>query len=581
MTVRRRAALMAVTAAIALATGPTAAATAMATAAVRATAAATAMRAAGAPAATGHWGSMKAVPGVVIQPAMDPESQVSSVSCGAPGNCAAGGSFTQAGDGLRGFVASEHRGVWGRAILVPALDPLITSSSISSVSCGAPGNCVAGGSFTRSGGLGQAFVVSEVNGRWGAPLVVPNIGNLSQGGLSDVHAVSCPTAGNCVVAGGFDNKGITQPYVAEERGGNWEPAQAVGGLAGITFAFLSSVACASAGTCAAAGLFAGASHLGHGFVVDEQDGTWGTAKLVPRVDGASMINGVSCAPAGTCTVAGWFTADSGSRHAFVTDQDGGAWEKLIPVTGLPGQAGGAPSSANSVSCAPGGTCAVAGSFTDASGHPQAFVAEKTGGRWHPARQIAVAGVVSCAAAANCRIAGTTPATPGQPGSVRALFATTEINGAWGGATQIPGSAALLAGNNVAVAALSCASPNSCAAGGFATDAAGLEHPVLVDESAVTTTVLALSAAKIRFGHEQAERVSVKITPRTGGAPGGKVTVTAGSATLCVITLAAGKGSCTLPARKLRPGRYHVIAAYGGSPVYTRSASPVKTLTVAK
>jgi hypothetical protein len=522
---------------------------------------------------------MKAVPGLAIQPAMDPESQVSSVSCGAPGNCAAGGSFTQAGDGVLGFVASEHGGVWGRAIPAPSLDPLITSSTIRSVSCGAPGNCVAGGSFTPSGGLGTAFVVSEVNGRWGTALVVPNIANLSKGGLSDVNGVSCPTAGNCVVVGGFDAGGITQPYVAEERGGSWGQAQVAGGLDGITFAFLKSVACASVGNCAAAGSFAGASHLGHGFVVDEQDGSWGTAKLVPRVDGTSGINSVSCAPMGPCTVAGSFTDDAGGRIAFITDQDGGTWAKLIPVTGLPGPAGGAPSSANSVSCAPGGTCAVSGSFTDASGHPQAFVAEKTGGRWQPARQIAVAGAVSCAAAASCRIAGTTPATPGQP--VRALFAMNEINGAWGGPTRIPASAALLAGNNVAVAALSCASPRSCAAGGFATDSAGLEHPVLVDESAVTTTVLALSAAKIQFGHEQAERVSVKITPRTGGTPGGKVTVTAGSATLCAITLAAGKGSCTLPARKLRPGRYHVSAVYGGSQVYARSASPVKTLTVAR
>jgi hypothetical protein len=530
--------------------------------------------AAGAP--TGHWGPMKAVPGLVIQPAMDPESQVSSISCATPGNCAAGGSFTQAGDGLQGFVTSEHGGVWSRATLVPLPDPLIIGSSVTAVSCGAPGNCVAGGSFTRSGALGQAFVVSQVNGRWGAAFVPPNLGNLSQGGLSDVQAVSCPTAGNCVVVGSFETGGITQPYAAEERGGNWGPAQVVGGLTGLRFAFLRSVACASAGNCAAAGSFADSSGFGHGFVVTEQDGSWGLAALVPRTPGKSVINGVSCVPAGTCTVAGWFTDDAGNRHAFVIDQDGGTWDKLVPITGLPGVADGAPSAAGSLSCAPGGTCAVAGTYTDVAGHQQAFVADNTGGQWQPARKVAVAGVVSCAAAANCRVAGTTTATSG-----RALFIMKEVNGSWTGAARIPASAALLAGHGAAVAALSCASPNSCAAGGFSTDANGLEHPVLVDESAVTATSLSLSAAKIRFGHEQAERVAVKVTPRTGGTPGGKVTVKAGSAVLCVITVAHGKGSCALTARKLRPGSYHVIAVYGGGQIYAGSASGPKTLTVTK
>jgi hypothetical protein len=217
---------------------------------------------------------------------------------------------------------------------------------------------------------------------------------------------------------------------------------------------------------------------------------------------------------------------------------------------------------------------VAGSYTDVSGHQQAFAAEKTGGRWQPARQVAVAGVVSCAAAASCRVAGTATATS-------ALAAMKEVNGVWSGATPIQASAALLAGHSAAVVALSCASPRSCAAGGFTTDAAGLGHPVLVDESAVTATSLTLSAAKIRFGHEQAERISVKVTPRTGGTPGGKVTVKAGSAALCVVTLAHGKGSCSLAARKLRPGSYRVTARYGGSQTYAGSASGTKTLTIAK
>ena len=96
---------------------------------------------------------------------------------------------------------------------------------------------------------------------------------------------------------------------------------------------------------------------------------------------------------------------------------------------------------------------------------------------------------------------------------------------------------------------------------------------------MTGTSLALSAGRVRFGHERAERLSVKVTPRTGGTPGGKVTVKAGSRTLCVIRLAHGKGGCTLAAKQLRPGSYRLTARYGGDASYAGSASAAKTVKI--
>ena len=46
-------------------------------------------------------------------------AQVSSVSCGAPGSCAAGGYYTGWHSRLLGFVAVERHGTWGRAVEVP------------------------------------------------------------------------------------------------------------------------------------------------------------------------------------------------------------------------------------------------------------------------------------------------------------------------------------------------------------------------------------------------------------------------------------------------------------------------------
>jgi len=48
-----------------------------------------------------------------------------------------------------------------------------------------------------------------------------------------------------------------------------------------------------------------------------------------------------------------------------------------------------------------------------------------------------------------------------------------------------------------------------------------------------------------------------------------------------ITLSAGKGRCTLSAKKLRAGSYHLVATYHGDADFTGSASATKRITVAK
>jgi hypothetical protein len=97
----------------------------------------------------------------------------------------------------------------------------------------------------------------------------------------------------------------------------------------------------------------------------------------------------------------------------------------------------------------------------------------------------------------------------------------------------------------------------------------------------TSTVLTLSAAKAKAGHEQSERLSVQVTPSVTGTPAGKVTIKAGSTTLCAITLKGAKGSCTLTASELRPGTYQLTASYPGATPYAGSTSPKKALTVTK
>ncbi|MGA2530491.1 MAG: Ig-like domain-containing protein [Acidimicrobiales bacterium] len=92
--------------------------------------------------------------------------------------------------------------------------------------------------------------------------------------------------------------------------------------------------------------------------------------------------------------------------------------------------------------------------------------------------------------------------------------------------------------------------------------------------------LKLSTSRVTFGHEGSEHISVSVSPEfTGSMPGGKVTVSVSSRTLCMISLSSGKGSCTLSSKKLSSGTYGLVATYGGCNHFDSSASTKETLKV--
>ena len=84
-------------------------------------------------------------------------------------------------------------------------------------------------------------------------------------------------------------------------------------------------------------------------------------------------------------------------------------------------------------------------------------------------------------------------------------------------------------------------------------------------TAVSSTVLNLSATELIFGDEQVEHVSVTVSSRDPGSkPTGTVTIGESGVRLCTIALSAGTGSCRLSARQLRVGAYDIVSSYGGT-----------------
>jgi hypothetical protein len=284
--------------------------------------------------------------------------------------------------------AARPAGLWGRAMEVPGLGALNADgfAEVLSVSCGSAGNCAAGGYYTGRRDSSQGFVTMERNGRWGRAIEVPGLGALNAGGFAEVSSVLCASAGSCAVGGDYsDRRSDFQGFVAVERGGRWGTAIEVPGLAALNKggeAFADSVSCPSAGSCAAGGTYLDGNGQFRWFVESQRNGAWGKAIQVPGVPAlprgdAPGREPLSCASAGNCAVGGEVYR-RGHRQVFVAVERDGRWGTAIEVPGLAALNKDGLAFVSSVSCASAGSCAAGGAYTDGRHRSQGFVVSGTG-----------------------------------------------------------------------------------------------------------------------------------------------------------------------------------------------------------
>ena len=205
-------------------------------------------------------------------------------------------------------------------------------AQVASVSCAAAGDCAAGGTYSGASGHFQAFVVSEVRGRWGTAVEVPGTAALNKSGWAQVASVSCAAAGDCSFGGVYRDRSFhEQAFVVSEVNGRWATAVEVPGTAALNrggYAQALSVSCASAGDCAAGGTYADGSFHGQAFVVSEVNGRWGTALEVPGTAALNRGGGnanagvvsLSCRLPASCGALGWYTGRSGFLQVFVASE---------------------------------------------------------------------------------------------------------------------------------------------------------------------------------------------------------------------------------------------------------------------
>ena len=323
----------------------------------------------------------------------NPSAVFYAISCASSGNCTAAGFFLDVSENYEAFTQSETNGVW--ALSVPAtftsgVQNASPDDTFSAISCASAGNCAAVGHFRDAAGYFEAFTQSETNGVWA--LSVPatfDVGVLNTNPNASFYDISCAAAGNCTAAGQFhDAAGHYEAFTESETNGVWAlsvPASFASGVQSTNPSDeFTSISCASAGNCTAAGQFRDAAGNEEAFTQSETNGVWALsvpatfAVGVQNTNPSDQFNAISCASAGNCTAAGQFLDAAGNTEAFTQSETNGVWALSVPATFAVGVQNTNPSDQfNAISCASAGNCTAAGRFLDAAGNNEAFTQSLT------------------------------------------------------------------------------------------------------------------------------------------------------------------------------------------------------------
>jgi len=446
---------------------------------------------------------------------------INTVSCSSPGNCTAAGIFELPSNAQKVYTITMTNGVWGtprEAVFANGVQATYTESSPNKISCSSAGNCTVVGRYFKASGGTEAFTMTSTNGAWAQARPVVFANNVQDSSPnSELLDVSCPSDGNCTAVGQFKNPaGGLEQFTVTLTAGTWDQAAPVvfpsNTQRSTPSAKLTSVSCASAGNCTAAGWFTNTNSEWEVSTTTSNNGTWSQAARA--VYSASTRNSapdeefkdVSCSSAGNCTAVGYFYTASGTYEALTMTSTGGTWANAQRVVFPAGTMSANPfSELKSVSCSSPGSCTAVGSYSPPSGGAESFSVSSTGGTWgSPVRTTFNSGVlnsstsvwlrdVSCVSAGNCTAVGTFRNVAGDEEG----FTVSSMAGVWGTARP---TTVVIAGQSIrrpgSIGSVSCTGALLCTAGGAVKDGSNKNQGLLSSSAeappATTTTTTVAS-----------------------------------------------------------------------------------------
>ncbi|MCW2936185.1 MAG: hypothetical protein JWM19_7147 [Actinomycetia bacterium] len=546
----------------------------------------------------GSWGKVEAVPGWAALKTVS--GSATTISCASAGNCLLVGSYETTVKRNEAFADLEVNGKWTNSGEIPGYAALnknapsgYTGSAVS-VSCPSAGNCAVTGYFSDKSDVVHGFVADLTGGKKWRTQEIPYLATLNaQNGLT-ISKVSCASAGNCAVVGGYKAaNGDTEPFVSLEYAGVWQDADSV--LVSSAFnqggnGIATAVSCPAANRCVIGGETTDASDRTQSWIAYQNSpNSWGefepngTAGVKNDPSNGAGVTGISCYSAGNCAVVGSYPGTTYDLP-YVINENSGVWDKSAMTVSFAKLSPNASAQLTAVSCPSASECAAVGTYGDAT----PFTVDEIRGSWGPAIALPSYGIganpyaVSCGVPGDCAASGVYAVKSAATTTLQP-FVADELGYGWHGAGQITGLATLNTGHLGIAVSVSCSSPGNCAAVGYYEHGSTMT-PFIAERKWTdpTATRIALAPASVAYGHETTVKITITVSASVYVAPG-PVRVKAGSTVLCTTWLRYVANvdtiSCTLTAKKLPVGSYQVSAAYLGFPGYATSVSGWKKLTI--
>jgi hypothetical protein len=366
-----------------------------------------------------------------------PDAGLDAVSCPATGSCVAAGAFAATGDDEQPLIETLATGSW-TALQAPLPTNSLATEGFSfpefnAVSCPAVASCVAVGQYTDTGDNPEGLIETWSGAAW-----TPTEAPLSAGGSSpSLNAVSCPAPGQCLAIGAYADSGNDQQGLIETlSGGSWAPTDAPL-PAGGSESSLDDVTCPTAGSCVVVGGYLDAGESFHGLIEVLSGSSWSPVEAplpsnaTVSVDAEPQLSAVSCMAAGSCVAVGDYTDTNDDDQGLIETLSAGTWtalESTVPANGSAGPGAGL----GSVTCL-AASCVATGVYGQ---QQQGLIDVLSGGTWsategpYPANSLVIpydsADSVACPAAGSCVALG---AYDDSTGASRELIETL-ANGAW-------------------------------------------------------------------------------------------------------------------------------------------------------
>jgi hypothetical protein len=392
-----------------------------------------------------------------------------------------------------------------------------------------------------------------------------------------VTSVSCPDNGDCAAVGVYSTGTSSLAFTLDEAGGSWGQAHPLSLPPAATLGGQPNVACWSAGNCTAAGTL----HTTHyvAFAATEAGGTWGNGQPIPGIPDTaynSYAPALSCAPAGECTIVGWYSAPSAAFQSFtVTSSASGS---LGTAQSLPAPYG-QNRSTTALSCPQPGYCAMGVDVPNGELVSEATAAKVTLTVSMPkvtyGSEQSETFTATVSSPAGGTPTGTVTVTDGATGAGACVITLQNGTGTCTpNPTALPASITRPGGFDALTATYS-------GDGGYLSATSTTGVVVAQGQASVSFTfspgAVTYTAKSMTFTFTISVTAAAGIPIGTAGGIIGPYDAVPGT---CPGALTAGKATCTMTV-PLTAGRYSVWAQYGGDPNLRGATSAPQYLTVAR